>query len=165
MRSEIYGDIKKLLEKKTIWVVKEEGWYYTTALDIFFDEESAIAYWESLTKVKYSKEKYKEVTSNYNSNYQGFHYYGIEKGSLEEVFQDLDNRLVKNTIYKESQKIYEKGNRELELKVSNDCNKQTREIINGMIYYLDKCGLYDDSLFNKNELRNAFWKYTDKINK
>ena len=56
-----YGMIKELLKEKTIWVVLDEGWFYSKPLAVFFDKSSAVAYWESVTLQTYSDEKYIEI--------------------------------------------------------------------------------------------------------
>lgn len=164
MTTEIYEDIKNLLAEKTIWAITENGWYYTKALNIFFDEESAIACWEELTKVKYSKEKYEEITTNYDSNYQGFYYYGIEKSCLKDIFKELDCCLINKTIYEESKKIYKKGNDLIKNEGYKESEKRTNEILNGMLFYLEKSGVWKN-MYNREKQESAFWEYANKMKK
>lgn len=158
-----YGMIKELLKEKTIWVVLDEGWFYSKPLAVFFDKSSAIAYWEVKTLQTYSDEKYIEIAQKSYSS-ESHWYYGLEEYSLKDIFQYTDDNLIKATISDEADAIRRKGNDSIADRAIIQERKRTDDILKGMIYYLQECGVVDTYL-ERDIKRKAFWDNVEKVRK
>lgn len=155
--------IKELLKEKTIWVVLDKGWFYSKPLAVFFDKPSAIAYWEAKALQTYSDEKYIEIAQKSYSN-EGHWYYGLEEYFLKNIFQHTDDNLIKATISYEADKIRQKGNDSIVNNTIAQERKRTDDILKGMIYYLQECGVVDTYL-ERDIKRKAFWDNVEKVRK
>ena len=47
--------IEEYLNNKKVWVVNDNGWYYSVIEEVFETKEEAIKYWEKLTCKKYNE--------------------------------------------------------------------------------------------------------------
>ena len=159
----LYGMIKELLKEKTIWVVLDSGWFYSKPLAVFFDKQSAIAYWETKTFQTYSDEKYIEITQKSYSN-EGHWYYGLKEYSLKDIFQHTDDNLIKTTIFNAADKISQKSNDSIVNNAIIQERQKTNDILKGMVYYLQECGVVDTYLERESQ-RKSFWNNVKKVRK
>lgn len=159
----LYEMIKELLKEVTIWVVIDKGWFCFKPMAVFFDKSSAIAYWETKALQTYSDEKYTEISQKLYSN-DGHWYYSLEEYSLKDIFQHTDDNLIKDTIYNEADKIRQ----ECKDNIINDAifqeRQKTNDILKGMIYYLQECGVVDTYLEREVKCK-AFWDNVEKVRK
>ena len=78
------------LSKKHIYVVSEEGCWYSKPLGIFFTKQEAIKCWEKISCKKWKQINYEEY-QNERKHVEGFWYYGLEEYSLDSLIQQEIN--------------------------------------------------------------------------
>lgn len=104
------SNLMTALSKKKIYVISETGWYYSNTLEIFFDKEKAIKYWEKVTKKKWAEINYEEYQKE-RKHIEGFWYYGLEEYTIDYLVKMEIESKCEDAINKESERIALQSNR------------------------------------------------------
>ena len=120
--------------KKKVYEIVEHGWYYWKTLFVTDDRAEAIRYWERLTMKKFSQ--YESYVKNANKMGEGFWYFGFDEHSMDEVISGYEKDAVESSIEKQADRILEKGNNAIEAKAFREERQRTKDILEGMIFYL-----------------------------
>ena len=104
------SNLMTALSKKKIYVISETGWYYSNTLEIFFDKEKAIKYWEKVAKKKWAETNYEEYQKE-RKHIEGFWYYGLEEYTIDYLVKMEIESKCEDAISKESERIALQSNR------------------------------------------------------
>ena len=122
------SNLMTALSKKKIYAVSETGYYYSHTLEIFFDKEQAIKYWEKVTGKEWAKTNYEEYQKA-RKHIEGFWYYGLEECTIDYlVTMEIESKCT-DAIYNESKKIALQSDKLIAKEVAKQVNSVIDEII------------------------------------
>lgn len=122
------SNLMTALSKKKIYVISETGWYYSNILEIFFDKEEAIKYWEKVSKKKWAKTNYEEYQKE-RKHIEGFWYYGLDEYVIDYLVKMEIESKCEDAINKESEKIALQSNRIMAKQATKRVDSVLDEII------------------------------------
>lgn len=158
----MYNIIRKLKEKK-VFIVSEEGWFYSRIIDIYFDKEKAIQKWEEVTKLLWASTDYENYVANVNRNHEGFWYYSLKEMDFNEILTKFSELERANEFYKKRDEIVKKAENIIESKAYETAQKEYEKLIQSSMYYLIKCGLFSLDEYNQEESKQTFIDNIEKL--
>lgn len=120
--------------KKTIYEIVEHGWYYWKTLFVTDDRVEAIHQWERMTGKKFSQ--HDEYIKNADKSGEGFWYISLDEHPMNEIVEMYEKDAAETAVARQADRIAKKGNNAIEAEAIRSERERTKEILEGMLYYL-----------------------------
>lgn len=119
---------------KPLYMIMENGWYYSDPLFLTEDKQEAINYWEGLSQCKYSNyEDYVKRAHEDEVKYYSF---------VTQTYGDFINKMIDSALTNAHEEIVkeatEKGNQMIADKAAWKERRRSEEIAMGLVYYLNE---------------------------
>ena len=128
-----YSSLMTELAKQQIWVISENGYYYSQPLHFYWDEKQAKQCWENLSQSKW--ENYKEyIKSNAGAQYGS--YYALEQYTLANVFEKEISQHTDEALWTRKKEIEIQGIEGLADSIEYHSRCKSKELVSNIIKYL-----------------------------
>jgi hypothetical protein len=126
-----YGKLKDFLKDIKIWVVADNGWYYSLPIAVTLSFEEAKQVWEEKTKLNWDIINDNEtLKSNYfkSSNYEGHWYYSIEEKTLFDLYKVYEERAKTDAFFEKRDEIIKSANDSLRFDIRQECKEEYKKM-------------------------------------
>lgn len=152
--------VEEYLKEKKIYILLDNGYYYTKGIQCFEDETEAITAWEKVAKTSFAN--YQEYIKFADDSREGHWYYSLKTITLWDLFQKELSEQKEQTIREEAKKIQALGNNKIQTEVRKEVEKEFSQALDGALYYLFKTSSYSPAMWN-DERKKAFEEGLKKI--
>lgn len=126
-----YGELKEFLKDVKIWVVADNGWYYSLPVAVTPNFEEAKQIWEEKTGLNWDIINDTEtLKSKYfkSSNYEGHWYYSIEEKTLFDLCKVYEERAKNNALFEKKEEIIKSANDSLKFDIRQECKEEYKKM-------------------------------------
>lgn len=127
----LYEKLKDFLKDIKIWIVVDNGWYYSRPIAVTLNFEEAKQVWEEKTNLKWNIINDSEtLKSNYfkSNNYEGHWYYSIEEKTLFDLYNIYEERAKTNTFFEKRDEIVKSANDSLKFVIRQECKEEYKKM-------------------------------------
>lgn len=155
--------IEEYLNNKKVWVVKDNGWYYSVIEEVFETKEEAIKYWEKLTCEKYNKENYEQYIKSYRTG-EGHWNYSICEYPIIKYLEDYKSIIENRVREEEVEKFKNLADNKIRYEAERECKTEMQKVISGMLYLLHENDLLPH-LYDFYKDKKNFWEAIENCRK
>lgn len=149
-------NFREYCKKKSFYVVKEEGWYYSSTAFLTDSREEAIAFWEKATGRKFNE--YSEYVKTANTTFEGFWYYSFSERNYADFIDGMIKDAVRSAREQYAEEIAKQGNQKIADAATQAERKRGEEIMKGLMYYLSE-QYWGLTFAKRDEQKRCFEKY------
>ncbi len=126
-----YGELKGFLKDIKIWVVADNGWYYSLPIAVTLNFEEAKQVWEEKTNLNWNIVNDTEtLKSNYfkSRNFEGHWYYSIEEKTLFDLYEVYEERAKTDAFFEKRDEIVKSANDSLKFAIRQECKEEYKKM-------------------------------------
>ena len=126
-----YNELKKFLKDIKIWVVTDNGWYYSLPIAVTLNFEEARQIWEEKTGLDWDITNNNEtLKSKYfkSSACEGHWYYSIGEKNLFDLYEVYEKRAKTNAFFEQREEIIKSANDSLKSDIRKECKEEYKKM-------------------------------------
>lgn len=152
--------VEEYLKEKKIYILLDNGYYYTKRIQCFEDETEAITAWEKVAKTSFAN--YQEYIKSADDSREGHWCYSLKTITLWDLFQKELSEQKEQAIREEAEQIRTLGNNKIQTAARKEVEKEFARALDGAIYYLTQIVDYSPAMWGE-ERKKAFEEGLKKI--
>ena len=136
-----YEKLKDFLKDTKIWIVTDNGWYYSSPIAVTSNFEEAKRMWEEKTNLNWDIINDNEtLKTNYykSSNNEGHWYYSIEEKTLFDLYEVYEERAKDRAFIEKKEEIIKSANDSLKFNIRKECKEEYKKMFTRFIEEIEK---------------------------